>query len=88
MKISMLVESYLDFEQALYQFYDGDAPISTILSSIALCMTKSRKVSEDGLKSFRFPRTASTDGKDHYFYFEVGYCKVDREDVFEFVRWE
>lgn len=88
MRINMFVESYLDFEQALYQFYDRDAPISTILSSIALCMTKSKRVTINGLKFFRLPKHVSTDGREHRFYFKVGFCQIDREDVFEFVSWE
>lgn len=88
MKMNMLVESYLKFETALYQFYDGDATVSTIVDDLALSMSKSKHVTREGFKYFRIPKHVSTDGKEHRFYFKVGYCSVDREDVFEFVSWE
>lgn len=81
MKINMLSENYLKFERAFYPLYDAK-PLFSLVEDIAMSMNKSDKF------YFRLPAKQSKDGRDHYFYFKVGFCRVDQDDVYEFDRWE
>ena len=81
MKINMLSENYINFERAFYPLYDTK-PLFSLVEDIANSMAKSDKL------YFRLPAKQSKDGRDHYFYFTVGFCRVDRVEVYEFDRWE
>lgn len=81
MKINMLSENYINFERAFYPLYDTK-PLYSLVRDIADSMTRNDK------HYFRLPASCSKDGKDHYFYFKIGFCQVDHLDVYEFDRWE
>lgn len=81
MKINMLAESYINFEKAFQSFYDTK-PLFSLVDDIAKSMTLSNQL------CFRLPAKSSRDGRDHYFHFKVGFCKVDHLDVYEFDWWE